>query len=258
MVYIGSYQDQESKNVIDSIEVYVKSLDLSSDKTFHNYESQLPNTIKHRMHTIKYGALFCSLFQSTIDKNDYEHPTKYLVDSIDEMNEVYIASMGAKGSDQVFETNHIDGPFFFLPFCTVFRAVVGVSSNNYVYTRFPYIKISEEKEIRINKYDFAAFDYNRDIHSVYMKHPEEYNEAEKRIVLKLHYIKYWKYIPRPIVSIYKYAHIWYNSMMRNMFLFSQFPRNSQLKWNNCIQWSTACAINYGTVMYCNFISRLYR
>jgi len=251
MVLTGYLQYEKETAFLDSLEEHINTITLSKTNTYHSYEKELPTLLKINIGVLKYGEIMRTLLISSIIFEKSEMINNYDVDTIDGMNEVYVASMGAKGSDKVFETDHIDGPFFFLPFCTVYRVVVGVSKNNYVYTKFPILK----DEIKIDKYHFAAFDYNKDIHSVYIKDPLEYNENEKRIVLKLHYIKYWKYLPRQIVIFYKYIHVAYNSIMRNMFLYSQLSSSpNNRKW---LPWLVATIINGGTIFYCGLSSMTF-
>lgn len=58
---------------------------------------------------------------------------QYYVEPVEGMNEVYITgpSRNAEGmnSDNIFYTQHVDGPYGFIPFCSVFRCIVGMDKN---------------------------------------------------------------------------------------------------------------------------------
>lgn len=237
-------ESEKEKNAVDSIETYYKTLEISNTNTFHQYEKDFPCELTSGIVDIKYGTIM----QTILGKIDCE---KYAIETIDNMNELYIASMGANGSDKVFETDHIDGPFWYFPFCTVYRVVLGLSKNRYVKTCFPYDKY----ETRVDKYDFVGFDYNRTIHSVKCICDVDNGREdllpdanEPRIVYKLHYITYWNSLPRWLVVMYKALHVKYNSWMRKMFLMSQLPRDERNKWNPCARFM-ATIINTGTVLY---------
>ncbi len=49
------------------------------------------------------------------------------------MNEVYISGPTRDdeqfNSDQIFYTKHVDGPYGFIPFCSVYRCIVGMDKN---------------------------------------------------------------------------------------------------------------------------------
>lgn len=55
------------------------------------------------------------------------------------MNEIYVAAIDTNTatSDNVFYSNHVDGPFMAYPFASVYRAIVAVNSNDFIRTVFP-------------------------------------------------------------------------------------------------------------------------
>lgn len=210
---------------IDFLNIYAHEQHYNVDKTFHQYSRYFPPIIKHQFDLIKNGHIMKKLNHLYNDD---------IVENIDGMNELYISAIGSNGSDKVFETAHIDGPFFFLPFCTVLRCVVAVKGTSNIVTAFPYI--NREHALLTN--EFLAFDYNRDTHLIYENMPNE--NTGSRILLKLHYLIVPRFIPRPVARVYKNAHVLYNSFMRTTFLASQ--QDSLL----------AKAVNGGTVFYCWF------
>lgn len=78
------------------------------------------------------------------------------------MNEIYVTAVGAKReitSDAVFYTPHTDGPYWFLPFASCYRVLVGVTPNTMVRTRF---NLQHDSQDRVLDYGMAlGFDYSR-------------------------------------------------------------------------------------------------
>ena len=202
---------------------YINELDLDKQKTYHKYELNTGVIVQNSIDTIKYGKIYNILTQ---------HFQNSRVETIDTMNELYVSSIGANGSDKVFETMHIDGPFHLLPFCTVLRTIVAIKGNSSVFTDFPF----QNESYRILTNEYIAFDYNRHVH--YIRKDSAIDDNSDRIILKLHYIITPRFLPRPIANFYKYLHYKYNSMMRTLFLKSQEEN------------ILASVINNGTVVYC--------
>uniref|UniRef100_A0A6C0B8S4 Aspartyl/asparaginy/proline hydroxylase domain-containing protein n=1 Tax=viral metagenome TaxID=1070528 RepID=A0A6C0B8S4_9ZZZZ len=223
---IGKIDNIQELISMDILNLYTYELEYDKNKTFHRYWQDLPDLIKDRADIIKNGDIMRTLNW---------HYNGDIVENIDGMNEIYISAIGSNGSDKVFETAHIDGPFFFLPFCTVLRCIVGIQGSSNIVTCFPYI--NEEHTIMTN--DFLAFDYNRHTHLIY--EIGSHQKTNPRILLKLHYLIVPRFIPRPIAQVYKQMHIKYNSFMRTTFLASQ-KKDSLL----------AKVVNGGTVFYCWF------
>ena len=221
----GKIDDIRELVSMDILNIYAFELKYNKNKTFHQYSGDLPTIVKHQFDLIKKGKIMRTLNW---------HYNGDIVENIDGMNELYISAIGSNGSDKVFETAHIDGPLFFLPFCTVLRCVVAIKGTSNIVTAFPYI----DREHALLTNDFLAFDYNRDTHFIYEIDCNE--NTGSRILLKLHYLITPRFIPRPVARIYKQAHILYNSFMRTTFLASQ--KDTIL----------AKAVNRGTIVYCWF------
>lgn len=143
------------------------------------------------------------------------------------MNEYYVTSRNPKGSDIVFETPHVDGPWGFLPF-TLLRCVYVLKEDPNVITCIP----SQNYCDSIKKDEYVLFDYNRDVHYIiYQDVPND------RIVLKLHYVKI-----QFLYKIFKLLNILWNSFARNLFLYSKSPETVTEK---CVAW----IINKVTSLY---------
>lgn len=67
------------------------------------------------------------------------------MDVVEGMNEVYITGPSRSdenmNSDQIFYTKHVDGPYGFMPFVSVFRCIVGMDKNFMV--AFPLFPASQ-------------------------------------------------------------------------------------------------------------------
>lgn len=60
----------------------------------------------------------------------------YCVDVVKGMNEIYISGPArfdeGSNSDQIFYSRHVDGPYGFIPFVSVYRCIVGMDKNHLV------------------------------------------------------------------------------------------------------------------------------
>jgi hypothetical protein len=214
---------------IDILNIYAENVKIPENKTYHEYIEKSPVEIKTAFDLIKMGDI--------LRKMSHFYPG-CIIESIDEMNEIYITAIGSVGSDRVFETEHLDGPFFFLPFCTVLRCVFALRGNKSIITKFP----TENIPIVLHTNEFVAFDYNRDAHFIW-KDPN-IDDNGKRILLKLHYLLAPQFVPRPIINLYKNIHIRYNQFMRRLFLESQK------------ETALSDVVNNGTKFYCMFYKKI--
>ena len=205
----------------------------NSKKTFHLYEK-----------SFAYSFLLENMKKIICEKikNNMVAAEVY---PINEMNELYISKIGGSGSDHIFESKHIDGPFFFLPYCYVYRCILGLSKNENIKTHFicdgdgdgdavadnkttqefgTCVRTAAGAEIEktINLNEYVAFDYNRTIHYISSSSSNSTDTAEElRVVYKSHYIVCPDFVPIEILFIYKWLHIYYNNTMRFLFINSQ-------------------------------------
>jgi len=140
------------------------------------------------------------------------------------MNEIYVTAVGAKksiNSDAVFYTPHEDGPFWFLPFTSCYRVLVGLTPNEMVCTHFNLQH--ESRDQVLDMYGVVGFDYNRELHWI-ENLPGKVNK-ERRSVMKLHYVVY----PKGWHSYGKFV-AWcnttYNTWARNNFLRTLRPKST--------------------------------
>ncbi|KAH8055757.1 phospholipid methyltransferase [Aureococcus anophagefferens] len=124
----------------------------------------------------------------------------YVIEPVSGMNELYVSAPvkrdeAAKTSDDVFFTEHVDGPYCFFPFASVFRCIVALDANVPGYeTHFP----NAHRSVAAEHGDILAFDFHRESHYITMKPRGAFGpESEAalaadptqkwRMVLKLHY-----------------------------------------------------------------------
>jgi hypothetical protein len=59
----------------------------------------------------------------------------------------------------VFYTRHIDGPYYFVPFASCYRMIIGMDKNEEIATIFPMLNQS----VAAQKGDVLAFDFHREV-----------------------------------------------------------------------------------------------
>jgi len=159
-----------------------------------------------------------------------------IVDILDDMNEIYVSppsnnnkNFKKDASDNIFYTRHIDGPFFYIPFASCYRVIVGLDDNRDIMTVF---NIIPETYI-IKTGDVVGFDFHRECH--YITPIIRYNDINDtiynkkyRVILKIHYCVYpkWAFVFGFILSKLS---IMYNKLFRDLFLFTLKPQNKYIK-----------------------------
>jgi Phospholipid methyltransferase len=140
------------------------------------------------------------------------------------MNEIYVTAVGAKkaiNSDAVFYTPHTDGPYWFLPYASLYRVLVGVTPNTMVRTRFNLQHSSQDQVLDI--YGVVGFDYSRELH--WIDHVPGTTNTERRSLLKLHFVVYPKGW-HTYGKLCAYLNTSYNTWARGNFLTTLRPSGS--------------------------------
>ena len=190
MIIFEKIKNETEIASIQEIQKYIENVEYNKLCTYHSYENCLPQNINNKLHIIKNGTILETLYSNYKNTN---------IESIVEMNEIYVSTIGSTGSDKVFESQHLDGPFWGLLGCNVYRCILAIQGNRDIITKFP----SQQKSYVVDTYDFLAFDYNRDIHYI-LKNDSTDNRT--RMILKLHYIVCKKWVPRYIIIFYSKLH----------------------------------------------------
>lgn len=132
------------------------------------------------------------------------------------MDELYTIAKNPSGSDNVFETPHIDGPFGFMPF-TLLRCVYAIKGSPHVETIIhPRKGAHDGKKVILDDGDHLFIDYNRDKHHISYTS----NENIERQVVKLHFVKNQK-----LCRVYALMNTYWNSFARYIFEISKNPEN---------------------------------
>lgn len=177
--------------------------------TCHTFENDSNNYIKNTIKNIRCSE---NLIKYLLTFNNVG--SNYCLMHVCEMNELYSSRMRCVGSDAVFQENHIDGPFGFIPFLTLIRCIVTIHNETEIKTNI------KGENIVCKAGQFIGHDYNRDLHFIY----GEQSETQKRYVLKLHYVLYPEWMPLFLVVCFKYLNAKYNSIARKLFLYAINPK----------------------------------
>ena len=201
-------------------------------KTSHWWVAQLGKSANEAFHRVENCQSVKRMFAEKFD------PDVYNLDVVGGMNELYIAGPNRAGSsDQVFFTEHIDGPYILFPFASVYRCIVGTDGNTEIATIYP--NIQKQKVAQLG--DILAFDFNREPHLI----SADGNNPNKdfRVVLKLHYVVYPKNL-----AIFGHMIHWlttrYNELFRSLFLFTLTPTKGSIS-----SFVGTYGVNWGTVAY---------
>tara|TARA_E500000178_G_scaffold356666_1_gene436835 strand:- start:6522 stop:8207 length:1686 start_codon:yes stop_codon:yes gene_type:complete len=219
MILINLCTDENNKidknmiNNINKFKNYVKNdKNIKScenyKKTLHEYEYDLPVDLKKIFSNIKNN-------KKILDKVNELYPNHDIINA-NKMNELYVSCVSSTGSDKVFVTKHVDGPYYLFPGCNLLRVLFVIDGNKNVYTIFP----EDNKEISLEKCEMMGFDYNRDIH--YIQRRNNVDDNTIRIVLKIHYVVVPKYMSF-LSSLCKVCNEKYNEVARDNFNKSKTP-----------------------------------
>lgn len=133
------------------------------------------------------------------------------------MDELYSTASAGEGSDLVFETPHIDGPFGLLPF-TLIRCVYAIKGSDAIETIvYPRKNVHEGNHAVLKDTEHIMFDYNKDTHYIVNNKPDE---PVERQVMKLHFVKKQRFS-----KAFALANTGWNTFARIIFNISKKPKN---------------------------------
>lgn len=214
--YINLYVD-----TIRIIRLYVNDYNFGykKEKNFQEYERNMPKYMISCIDCVsnKLSNILLKMFSDDHSNKEWN------IMSISDIDELYVPSIDVSSSTYINEQKQqkigfYDGPFFFLPYCHVYKCIVGIQGNENIHSFFP----NENKDFVIHKNEFIAFDYNRDAHYTYKTENNNDEESDYTmivedatenccIMLKIHYIIFPKFLPVFIVNVYKRLHIWFDT-----------------------------------------------
>jgi hypothetical protein len=215
-------------NTLNLIRDWVIKQDPSINTPSHWWFKDLPPNIYNLFYDISKNIKIIEMFKKLFG-------SECVVDILDDMNEIYVSpSLNNNNfkkitSNNILYTRHIDGPFFYIPFASCYRVIIGLDDNRDIMTVF---NIIPETYI-IKKGDVVGFDFNRECHYItpIIRYNDinDINDIKKyRIFLKIHYCIYprWAFIFGFILSKLS---IIYNKLFRNFFLFTLNHQNKYIK-----------------------------
>jgi len=211
-VYSCNISDSLELNDIHTIREWVISQFPTKETSTHWWYNELPVNISDSFSNITKCDIITNMFKSETGDN-------YNIDILNEMNEIYISAPTNEynlneTSDNIFYTRHIDGPFYYIPFASCYRLIIGLDDNREISTNFNLIP-----EVHtLKKGDVVAFDFHRECHYITKNVLEPINE-DFRVVLKIHYCIYprWAFYIGKLLGLLT---ILYNKNFRNLFLYT--------------------------------------
>ena len=177
------------------------------------------------------------------------------------MNELYITGEDNEkytNSDRVFFMSHIDGPFGWIPFVSVYRCLIGCSNENTIMTRF----VLHNTDTIIQQGDVLGLDFNREIHYIKNVEIKRKTNINRRVVLKTHYCIYPKSM-QFFASLVASLNTLYNAHFRNMFVHTICPRtmidyihSSLVVYSSYMYVCTDIFIGHKNILYLLFVNTL--
>uniref|UniRef100_A0A6C0CFD1 Uncharacterized protein n=1 Tax=viral metagenome TaxID=1070528 RepID=A0A6C0CFD1_9ZZZZ len=216
--------------LLNSIREWIILQEPSTTTSTHKWYKDLPQDIKEMFYNTAKDKKIIEMFRRLFGASGYK------IDILHDMNEIYVSppsnnnkDFEKNASDNIFYTRHIDGPFFYIPFASCYRVIIGLDDNRDIMTIF---NMTPETYI-IKTGDVVGFDFHRECHYI---SPIIWNtdakaadtlatqEKKYRVILKIHYCvyPYWAIVFGFILGKLT---ILYNKLFRDLFLLTIRPRN---------------------------------
>jgi hypothetical protein len=230
---------RNDNHVLNSIREWVILQNPSVNTSTHWWYKDLPQNIKELFYNTAKDKKIIEMFKKSLRGGLYGD--NYMIDVLHDMNEIYVSSPSnnqkefeKNASDNILYTRHIDGPFYYIPFASCYRVIVGLDDNRDIMTIF---NIIPETYI-IKTGDVVGFDFHRECHYISPiiwndgnTQETDIRELQKkyRVVLKIHYCvyPYWAIVFGFILSKLT---ILYNKLFRDLFLLTIRPRNKYTRY----------------------------
>jgi hypothetical protein len=140
-------------------------------------------------------------------------------------------------SDHVFFSRHVDGPFGFVSFVSVYRCIIGMDRNLQFTTHFPLAGLS----VNACEGDVLAFDFNREVHYITQDEHKKDLSDKFRVTLKVHYCIYPRVLA-PLGWFMGYLNGKYNMAFRALFLKTIKPDTF---YEHFLAWN----VNFNTFLF---------
>jgi hypothetical protein len=213
--------------LLNSIRDWVILQEPSTTTSTHKWYKDLPEDIKEMFYNTAKDKKIIEMFRRSFGGGS--GGTGYKIDILHDMNEIYVSQQKdfEKNADNIFYTRHIDGIFFYIPFASCYRVIIGLDDNRDIMTIF---NMTPETYI-IKTGDVVGFDFHRECHYI---SPIIWNtdtvaattERKYRVILKIHYCvyPYWAIVFGFILGKLT---ILYNRLFRDLFLLTISQQRSQ-------------------------------
>ena len=227
-------EDEESRKAdLKKIRNWVLEKMPSKSTSSHWWVKDLESTVRDSFDRCAKSSIIFKMFRNLFDERHY------CLDIVHGMNEIYVSGPSRAdenfNSDQIFYSKHVDGPWGFIPFVSVFRCIVGMDRNMSTYTHFPMKPVSKNA----TEGEVVAFDFNREVHYITKDESKEEISDEFRVVLKLHYCLYPRVLA-PLGWLMHSLNVAYNKTFRALFLKTINPSTLYehfLAWNVIVNTS---------------------
>lgn len=199
----------DAKLPLDLLRKFVLSMHSGAGSSTHVFMHSLPPEVLRAAEQTARSEAILSMFWAMFSEDDYD------IKFIPEMSELYVTSDGEPGtvdSDAVFLREHVDGPFGFVPFASVYRTLISLDDSGTFRTHFP--SMGHECAPVLRRGDVCAFDFNREPHWI-SRTPEP--GGLPRVLIKAHYLVCPKGMPT-LGRMLRTANVLYNYAFRRLFL----------------------------------------
>lgn len=220
-------EGESRREDLKTIRDWVMSQNPSEETSSHWWSRELTADVKDAFQRCAHSSQIIGMFRTLFGTKHY------CLDVVNGMNEIYVTGPERlderNNSDQVFYTRHVDGPWGFVPFVSVYRCILGMDRNKMITTHFPLANFSQNA----NEGDVLAFDFNREVHYITRDESMRSESDDFRVVLKLHYCVYPRVLA-PLGWLMHGLNVRYNLMFRALFLKTINPASLYehfLAWN---------------------------
>jgi hypothetical protein len=242
---------------LSTIRSWVMSTNPKETQSSHWWYKSLEGGVKHAFDRCAGAPQVYSKFRELFSERHYA------IDIVTGMNEIYVTGPTREeevhNSDHVFYTQHVDGPFGFIPFASVYRCIVGMDRNMMITTHFPLANLASNACAG----DVLAFDFNREVHYITKDDTKRADSDDFRVVLKLHYCVYPRVLA-PIGWLLHFLNVKYNQMFRALFLKTINPNSVYehfLAWNvvtnTTVYNSIEKYIGIRNILYLAYVSAMW-
>lgn len=216
---VGKFKSEQDRRDLAACRSWCVARKPNETMTSHWWVSDLDSSTRQSFERIVESDAMRKLFEAKF------HVGKYVIEPVRGMNELYVSAPlrnGPKNSDDVFFTEHVDGPFCFFPFASLFRCIVALDENAPGFTtHFP----NAHQSITAKTGDILAFDFHRESHYITKSTLPGAIKDERRfrIVLKLHYVVAPVSLFWCCGRLLRWLSVKYNQLFRALFLATIAP-----------------------------------